>query len=1030
VIDETTARSILQQVYATEAGIEAGIEAAISRLPGELDANFLVETATHLSPDGRPKASRSILKVMHEGCSEERVALQCGALEHLGMNPNDVDHPTVMATRSGAPYEWIDVAGTRRIAWRLTFCAGILYADWAPQTAPLHRSLGELLGRLTLALEEFTHPAMDAPHPWQLTAAASARPYVEAVAPSHRRHVERAFERFDHRVAEPLAALRQSVVHNDANDYNLLVRGGRVGDPGQPADEARVTGIFDFGDLCRQPTVCELAIGIAYAILGQESPLAAAREVVAGFHEIYPLEEREVDLLFDLVSTRLAVSLAISSHRQIENPDDPYIAVSQRPAMEALARLAELCPEAATAQLRTACGFPPVSTAAEVVEYLASPETPVHPAIAIEGPEIVLDLGSGSQLLGADPRQTQLGPLTEVIDREMKRARVAFSIGRYGESRALYSAPAFTGDRHPTAEHRTHHLGLDVFCPAGTSVFAPLDGVVELAVNNDGPLDYGGLIVLRHKTPGGAPFYTLYGHLSAESVLRSKSGDAVAAGEEIARLGEPYENGGWPPHLHIQWILDLFGLGVDFPGVALESESDFWQAVSPNPERLLGYSDRADFEGRVDLDSIQQRRRDRLGYNLSLSYSAPLHAVRGYRQFLYDSRGQAYLDIYNNVPHVGHSHPRVVAAVQRQIGLLNTNTRYLHETILTYAERLADKLPEPLNVCFFVNSGSEANELALRLARAHTGRKDVLVAEGAYHGHTTGLIDISPYKHDGPGGHGAPPWVHSVANPDDFRGRWKRGDPEAGAKFAGLVAEALAEAESAGRSIGAFISETYPSVGGQILPPPGYVAAAYEHTRAAGALAIADEIQTGFGRLGEAFWGFEAQGAVPDIVVLGKPIANGFPMGAVVTTAEIAAEFDNGMEFFSTFGGNPVATAAALAVLDVVEEEGLEERARELGASFIRSLRDLQSDVPLIGDVRGQGFFLGVELIRNRDTLQPADRETSYVADRLRDHRILAGTDGVHHNVLKIRPSMAIEKEDLDLVLERLRSIFRETALR
>ena len=347
------------------------------------------------------------------------------------------------------------------------------------------------------------------------------------------------------------------------------------------------------------------------------------------------------------------------------------------------------------------------------------------------------------------------------------------------------------------------------------------------------------------------------------------------------------------------------------------------------------------------------------------------------------------------------------------MALLNTNTRYLHDNITRYAERLTSVMPEPLRVCYFLNSASEANELALRLARAHTGRDNIIVLEAAYHGHTTGLIDISPYKFNGPGGGGRKPWVNVAPIPDDYRGAYKRNDPEAGSKYARHVADLIDGPTS-------YIAESLPSVGGQIVLPPGYLAEVYQHVRASGGVCIADEVQVGFGRLGEWFWGFEMQGVVPDIVVLGKPMGNGFPLAGVVTTPEIAASFDNGMEFFSTFGGNPVACAAGLAVLDVLRDERLPENARCVGARLLGELRRLALKHPIMGDVRGAGLFLGIELVRDRQTLEPAAEEASTVVNRLRDRGILAGTDGPHHNVIKLRPPLVFSEADADFVLASL----------
>jgi 4-aminobutyrate aminotransferase-like enzyme len=300
------------------------------------------------------------------------------------------------------------------------------------------------------------------------------------------------------------------------------------------------------------------------------------------------------------------------------------------------------------------------------------------------------------------------------------------------------------------------------------------------------------------------------------------------------------------------------------------------------------------------INQLMEARGRLIGPNLRIAYEKPLNIVRGSMQYLYDDEGRRYVDAYNNVAHVGHCHPKVVAAGQEQMELLNTNTRYLSELILQYAEKLTATLAESLTVCYFVNSGSEANELALRLARAHTKAHDMIVLEHAYHGNTTTLIDISPYKHDGPGGNGPPAWVHKAPLP-------------ASENNAHDVVAILGRMRS---PLCGFIAESMPSVAGQIVFPEGYLPKVYEAVRGAGGVCIADEVQTGYGRIGTHFWAFEKYGVVPDIVVLGKPIGNGHPIGAVITTPAIADSFDNGMEFFSTFGGNNVSCAIGLKVLE------------------------------------------------------------------------------------------------------------------
>lgn len=309
--------------------------------------------------------------------------------------------------------------------------------------------------------------------------------------------------------------------------------------------------------------------------------------------------------------------------------------------------------------------------------------------------------------------------------------------------------------------------------------------------------------------------------------------------------------------------------------------------------------------------------------------------------------------------------------------MLNTNTRYLHDHIVEYAVRLKEKLPDPLSVFFFVCSGSEANDLALRLARTHTRRRDTIVIEGAYHGNLSSLIEISPYKFDGPGGEGAPFFVKKIPAPDGYRGPYKNGDPDIGAKYAQYIEGAVAAIHEERRQTAAFIFESLLSSAGVIPLPPGYLREAFQHARKAGAVCIADEVQVGFGRLGTHFWGFETQGVVPDIVTMGKPIGNGHPLAAVVTTPEIAASFKTGMEDFNTFGGNPVSCAVGLAVLDVLEEEKLQLNALEVGRLIRTGLERLKERHRIIGDVRGSGLFLGAELVLDRLSLNPAAAEAA-----------------------------------------------------
>jgi 4-aminobutyrate aminotransferase-like enzyme len=321
--------------------------------------------------------------------------------------------------------------------------------------------------------------------------------------------------------------------------------------------------------------------------------------------------------------------------------------------------------------------------------------------------------------------------------------------------------------------------------------------VVESVRDNAGARDYGPTVILRHEAWSGLTFYTLYGHLGREVIGRLRPGSRLERGDRIGVTGDWKVNGGWPPHPHFQIITDLLDRDGEFPGVARSDQRALWKSLSPDPNLIARFPEERLTTPHLTSAQISTSRRAHIGPSLSVSYHRPLTIVRGWKQYLYDDDGLRYLDAVNNVPHVGHSHPTVVRAVREQMAVLNTNTRYLHERLVEYAERLTATLPEPLQVCYFTNSGSEANELAIRLARVATGRRGMVVVDVGYHGNTTTLIDVSPYKHDGPGGSGPPPWVRKVPMPDPYRGLWRGDDKDAGTKYgaAGLAVLDVMERE-------------------------------------------------------------------------------------------------------------------------------------------------------------------------------------------------------------------------------------------
>lgn len=415
-----------------------------------------------------------------------------------------------------------------------------------------------------------------------------------------------------------------------------------------------------------------------------------------------------------------------------------------------------------------------------------------------------------------------------------------------------------------------------------------------------------------------------------------------------------------------------------------------------------------------------KRRYGILGRHSTLFYNNPVQITGSRGAWLYGPNGEAYLDAYNNVPVAGHCHPRVVRAVSRQTAALNTNTRYLYDVILDYAERLTGTLDNSLSMCLFANSGSEANDIAWQISQFHTRRRGALVIEAAYHGITDSTRPMSPSNSTRP----LAPHIRTLENPDPYRGRFKRNEGDLAQKYAADVDRAVAELRANGFEPAAFMVDSAFVSSGMPEVPAGYLAAVASKVRAAGGLVIADEVQAGFGRSGTHLWGHAAHGMRPDIVTMGKPVANGYPMGVVVTSREILEPFMAEYGVFSTFGGNPVACAAASAVLDVIEGERLIANARETGAYLLSEIRRRKDRYPVIGDVRGWGLLVGVELVRDRETMEPAPIETRRVLDMMRGNGVLMGSEGLHSNVLKIRPPLVFNRVHADILLAAFDATF------
>lgn len=980
----------------------------VTRLDSERDQNAVV--------------GGHVLKIANRAESPEVLHLQESVLRHLAAVdpslpvPRVVEPGTVAAHVDGHPHL------VRAVSWLpgTPWADAIAGAD-ATTAAELRRSLGTTLGRLSAALQGFGHAAAHQPaFLWNLDHAQDVRPWVADITdPADRAVVDTVFARHAHHVLPRLTALRAAVVHHDVNDRNLLVH------------DNGVSGIIDFGDMVHARQVNELAVALAYALLDAPDVVAAAHEVIGAYHAEFPLEESELEVLWELVATRLAVSVAVSSHRSREFPDNGYLLVSQAPALRLLRRLTAMRPDQLHFHARHAAGLEPVPSSAEVRRWISDPArrpASVLPLDLRRAPRIVVSLAEGAPATRFPSGVEGARQSWEWMRAEMAAAGAVVAIGRYDEDRSCYAGEQFATD---AKEMRSVHTGIDLFIEADTPVHTPLDGVVETVVDNDLPFDYGPTVIVRHRTDTGVAFWTLYGHLSRRTLTTVAPGQTVQAGDVIGFIGDPTVNGEWAPHVHVQVMTHLMAArwhdphaapDGNFEGAGEPSRMDVWHSIVPDPIALLRLEPET-FDERPDLEPtvLDARRRSVLAPSLSTSYRRHLSIVRGEGTWLIDHTGRAHLDAVNNVCHVGHSNPHVVEAIHRQAARLNTNTRYLHRTILDYTERLAALFPAPLRVVYLTNSGSEANELALRIARTVTGRHDIVAVDWGYHGNTGALIDVSAYKFNRKGGAGRPQHTQLAALPDPYRGEHRSYDAGSGVAYAASVADAFERARAHDpRGAAAFLAESISGCGGQVVFPDGYLAAAHAHARAAGALYIADEVQVGFGRVGPAMWAFAEHGVVPDIVTLGKPIGNGHPLGAVITTPDLAAAFANGMEWFNTFGGNPVSCAAGMAVLDVLEAHSLPQQALDTGTHLMSGLARLADRHDCIGDVRGRGLYIGVDLVTDRSTRGEHTTLAADVANALRDRGVLVSTDGPLDNVLKIKPPIVFGRHEADLLVDEL----------
>ena len=830
--------------------------------------------------------------------------------------------------------------------------------------------LGDVVGRVSRALAGFDHPGLDRILQWDLKYAMSVvRELAGHVDDAVRPRLEAVTQDAWARVQAVADSLPQQTVHLDVTDANVVVS---VESDGREYPD----GVIDFGDLTHTWAVSELVMAAVSILQHDGAEPASVLPAVRAFHAVRPLTDDELAVLWPLVVLRSAVLVVSSAQQAALDGDNAYVAAQMAGEWRMFDKATSVPVDVMTALLRSAFGQlvrPPTVSAARLFPQ-------IDPAAVVR-----LDLRPDCDVLDEG------GWLRPGIDDEAARAAVnagaAAVITCFGEPKASGVPPLSQQGPAVVA------TGLSVWLATPARLMAPWDAEVSTAVD-------GATTVCGDQ-------FTMT--LTAPPGLRAPA--AVAAGSDLADLPAG------------QWIRIAVRPTAtsEPPAFVPAAMAEGWLAVVCDPTPLLGVP--AAVPRRPDPTLLTRRDRT-FAHVQGHYYRTPPQFERGWRHFLLSQDGRCYLDMVNNVTVLGHSHPRVAEAAARQLRKLNTNSRFNYGAVVEFCERITATLPDPLDTVFLVNSGSEANDLALRLAMAATGRHDVVALREAYHGWTYATDAVSTSIADNPQALSTrPPWVHTLGSPNSFRGEHP-GDQSW--RYAQEAAAAITRLAGTGRAPAAFICEpVYGSAGGMALPD-GYLASVYDAVRGCGGLTIADEVQVGYGRLGTWFWGFEQQQVVPDLVVCAKATGNGYPLGVVVTTAEIAERFRSQGYFFSSTGGSPLSCAVGLAVLDVMRDEGLQANAASVGAHLKSRLQALQHDHPIIGTVHGFGLYLGVELVGDPGTLEPAGMQAAAICERMLDLGVVIQPTGDHLNILKTKPPLCLDVEGADFYVDALHRVLRE----
>jgi 4-aminobutyrate aminotransferase-like enzyme/Ser/Thr protein kinase RdoA (MazF antagonist) len=948
-------------------------------LGSQQDRNVLVTTEA---------GERFLLKVSNPAFAPAEIAAQNLVMRHLAEHGHATPRP--LPARDGADVVSVRVDGVPHGLRLLTFVPGRPLADHGSPTRATLEQVGRLAGRVVTALAALEHPGLDRELQWDLRRgeAVVAERLGVVRDPERRARLEQALVGV-RRALDPLRdALPVGPVHGDLTADNLVAERDAVG-------ALRVSGIIDFGDAMRSWRVAELAVACSW-VLGREPgrPLAVLPSIAAFDAEV-GLTDAEIAALWPLIVLRGA-TLVVSGEEQLAvDPTNDYAAAALEDEWAMFAVPAEQDAATMTAAIRLALGRPVAAP-----DALADPVA-LTPAFD-ERPPTLVRLGHDGDALWDGEWLTD-GPAAErrVLTAAARDADGGVVVTPFGEGR-LTRASALHRDEPVNVA-----LGVDLVARAPLALVAPFAGSLSVE---------GGALVLtgeRHAV-----------------VLDLDAGEAAEAAD-VADVAHP--GGARPVRVapgeplvttdHCTVWLTTSAAAADGlpPRFVRAGELAAWATRVLDPAPLLGLpSDAAaSSAGPGAEDALLDRRVHAYAPLQSHYYAAPPQIERGWREHLIDTTGRHYVDMVNNVTVLGHGHPEVAAAAADQWRRLNTNSRFHYAAVAELSERLLQTVPVGLDTVLLVNSGSEAVDLALRLTRAFTGREDVLCVTESYHGWSVASDAVSTSTSDNPRAEETrPPWVHAVELPNAYRGTHR--GPGAGEAYARDAVAEIERLAAAGTPTGTWIAEPRNGNAGAIGLAPGYLPRVYDAIRAGGGVCIADEVQVGYGRQGEWFWGYEEHGVVPDVITVAKAMGNGHPLGAVITRAEIAQALADQGTFFSSAGGSTLSSRIGVTVLDVIEREGLQERARVVGAHLKAQVERLAEKHPLIGAVHGRGLYQGIELVRDRETLEPAVQETAALCDRMLELGVIVQPTGDRQNVLKVKPPLTFTRESADFFVARL----------